>query len=131
MDNSNDKLKVIATKVLQKANIPDDQKFGSVIAVLMVISMILTFIRILQECNKDKTKGMTAQDKSQIYAENIRTFSKKRGWFTRMRMRRIVKKELSPEDYNKYGIKLVESILDTGEVITDEEAYTLVEAANV
>lgn len=131
MDNSNDKLKVIATKVLQKANIPDDQKFGSVIAVLMVISMILTFIRILQECNKDKTKGMTAQDKSQIYAENIRTFSKKRGWFTRMRMRRIVKKELSPEDYNRYGIKLVESILDTGEVITDEEAYTLVEAANV
>jgi hypothetical protein len=131
MDNSNNKLKLIAEKILKRANIPDDQKFGSVIAVLMVVSMILTFIRILQECNKKKTDNMTAEDKTQVYAENIREFSKKRGWFTRMRMRRIVKKELSPEDYNKYGIKLVESILDTGEIITDEEAYTLVEAANV
>jgi hypothetical protein len=131
MNEPDIKLKTIAKKVLKQSNIPDDQKFGSVIAILMVVSMILTFIRILQECNKNKTQNMTAQDKTAIYATEIRTFSKKRGWFTRMRMKRILKRELSAEDYHKYGIKLVESILDIGENITDEEAHTLVEAANV
>lgn len=132
MSTENDiKLKNIAKKVLNKAGIPDDQKFGSVIAILMMISIILTAIRVLQECNKAKTKGMTAQDKNAVYGAEIRTFSKKRGWFTRLRMKRIVKKELSAEDYNKYGIKIVESMLDTGENLKDDEVVTLVEASNV
>ena len=129
--NNNEKLKVIAEKILRRANIGDDQKFGSVIAILMVISIILTVIRVLQECNKSKTQGMTAQDKSTIYGENIRSYSKKRGWFTRMRIRKIVRKELTSEEFNQYGIKLTESLLDTGEDLTEDEAYTLVEAANV
>lgn len=132
MNTENDvKLKNIAKKVLNKAGITDDQKFGSVIAILMMISIILTVIRVLQECNKAKTKDMTSQDKNAIYGAEIRTFSKKRGWFTRLRMKRIVKKELSPEDYNKYGIKIVESMLDTGENLKDDEVVTLVEASNV
>ena len=113
------KLKNIASKVLSKANIPEDQKFGSVIAILMIISIILTLVRVLQECNKNKTKNMTSQDKYAVYGAEIRTFSKKRGWFTRLRMKRIVKRELSPEDYNKYGIKIVEAMLDTGENLKD------------
>lgn len=129
--NNNDKLKIIAEKVLRRANIGDDQKFGSVIAILMVISIILTTIRVLQECNKSKTQNMTSQDKSILYGENIRSYSKKRGWFTRMRIKRIVRRELTSEEFNQYGIKLTESLLDTGEDLTDDEVYTLVEAANV
>jgi len=129
--NNNEKLKVIAEKVLRKANIGDDQKFGSVIAILMVISIILTVIRVLQECNKSKTQNMTAQDKSTVYGENIRSYSNKRGWFTRMRIKKIVRRELTVEEFNQYGIKLTESLLDIGEDLTDDEAYTLVEAANV
>jgi hypothetical protein len=128
---NNEKLKAIAEKVLHRANIGDDQKFGSVIAILMVISIILTVIRVLQECNKSKTQDMTAQDKSTIYGENIRSYSKKRGWFTRMRIKKIVRKELTSEEFNQYGIKLTESLLDIGEDLTDDETYTLVEAANV
>lgn len=128
---NNEKLKVIAEKILCRANIGDDQKFGSVIAILMIISIILTVIRVLQECNKSKTQNMTAQDKSTVYGENIRSYSKKRGWFTRMRIRKIVRKELTSEEFNQYGIKLTESLLDIGEDLTDDEAYTLVEAANV
>jgi hypothetical protein len=130
-NNSNEKLKVIAEKVLKKINVPNDEKFGSVIAILMMISIILTVIRVLQECNKNKTKNMTAEDKYAVYAENIHLFSKKRGWFTRMRIKRIVKKEMSSEDYNKYGIKIVEALLDTGEALNNDEVTTLVEAANV
>lgn len=129
--NNNEKLKIIAERVLRRANIGDDQKFGSVIAILMVISIILTVIRVLQECNKSKTQNMTAQDKSTIYGENIRSYSKKRGWFTRMRIKKIVRRELTSEEFNQYGIKLTESLLDIGEDLTDDETYTLVEAANV
>lgn len=131
MANENVEIKNIAHKVLKQSNIPDDQKFGSIIAILMMISIILTVIRVLQECNKTKTVNMTQKDKSSIYAENIRSYSRKRGWFTRMRIKRIFKKQLSSEDYSKYGIKLTECLLDVGENLTDDEVYTLVEAANV
>lgn len=126
-----DTTKKVAHKVLQQSNIPDDQKFGSVIAILMVISIILTVIRVLQECNKNKTQNMTCKDKSNVYGESIRTYSKKRGWFTRLRIKRILKKQLDAADYQKYGIKLTESLMDVGENLTDDEVYSLVEAANV
>jgi hypothetical protein len=126
-----EQLKQIAEKVLNKAGLQKEEKFGSVIAILMVISIILTVIRVLQECNKDKTQSMTSKDKVSIYAQEIRSFSKKRGWFTRMRIKKIIRRELTPEEFNKYGIKLTESMLDIGEYITDDEACTLVEASNV
>jgi hypothetical protein len=128
---NNNELNNIAKKVLKQANVPEDQKFGSIIAILMMISIILTVIRVLQECNKNKTVGMTSRDKIITYGDSIRLFSKKRGWFTRMRIKRIVRKELSSEEYNKYGIKITEALLDTGENLTDDEITTLVEAANV
>jgi hypothetical protein len=132
MSKSNDKkLEAIAKKILKQASIPEDKKFGSVIAILMVISITLTIIRVIQECNKNKTENMTAQDKSNIYGAEIRGYSKKRGWFTRLRIKRIIKQNMSKDDYNKYGIKLTEILLDSGEVLTDDEALTLVEAANV
>ena len=126
-----EQLKQIAEKVLNKAGLQKEEKFGSVIAILMVISIILTVIRVLQECNKDKTQNMTSKDKVSVYAQEIRSFSKKRGWFTRMRIKKIIRRELTPEEFNKYGIKLTESMLDIGEYITDDEACTLVEASNV
>lgn len=132
MDNKlSEKLKTIAEKVLKQAKIPNNEKFGSIIAILMVISIVLTVVRILQECNKNKTKNMTEENKYAVYAENIRSYSKKRGWFTRLRIKRIVKKELTQDEYNQYGIKLTEALLDIGETLKDDEVITLMEAANV
>lgn len=130
-DNLREKLKAIAEKVLKQANIPDNEKFGSVIAILMMISIILTTIRVLQECNKNKTKGMSAENKYQVYGENIRSYSKKRGWFTKLRIKKILRRELDKEEYNQYHIKLTEALLDIGETLKDDEIVTLVEAANV
>ena len=129
-DENNPKLKVIAEKVL--ASVPNPpETFGSIIAILMIISIILTVIRVLQECNKSKTSDMTMGDKGNLYCQEIKLFSKKRGWFTRLRIRKILKKKLNKEDYQKYAIKLTESLMDVGENITEEETLTLVEAANV
>ena len=128
---NNKKLNKIAEKILNQVNIDPNQKFGSIIAILMIISIILTVTRVLQECNKNKTKNMTSQDKTNTYAEIIKDLSFKRGWFTRLRIKKIIRKELSSEDYNKYGTKLTEAMLDIGESVTDDEVTTLMEAANV
>lgn len=132
MTESNDKLKAIASEVLKKAQIPQDENYGSVIAILMVISLILTLIRIIQECNKQKVSSLSnANDRFALYGADIRNFSKKRGWFTKMRIKKIIRRELDREQYKKYSDQLLYAVLDQGENLTDDEVITLVEAANV
>jgi len=126
-----EKLEAIAKKVLADAGLSSDEKFGSVIAILMIISVILTSIRILQECNKNRTQHMTRDEKYTAYGEEIKEFSSKRGWFTRLRIKRVLKREMTKEEYEQYGFKLIESILSIGETLTDDEIKTLVENANV
>jgi hypothetical protein len=126
------KLKEIAQKVIKEAGLADDERFGSVIAILMMISIILTVIRVLQECNKTKISQLSdTQDRFAIYGENIRTFSKNKGWFTKMRIKKIIRRELSPDDYAAYSARLVNALLNIGEDLKDDEVVTLVEAANV
>jgi hypothetical protein len=130
-EEDSEKLRTVVKKILVNAGLENETKFGSVIAILMIISVVLTSIRILQECNKNRTKNMTIDEKCKAYGEEIKEFSSKRGWFTRMRIKRLLKREMDREDYEKYGLKLIESILDIGENLTDDEVQTLVENANV
>lgn len=125
------KLKLIAEKVLSKAKLDNNERFGSVIGILMIISIILTVIRVLQECNKSKTGSLCKEDKYALYGKEIKLFSSNRGWFTKMRIKKIIRNELDREDYIKYSIPLVEAILTTGESLTEDEVITLVEAAHV
>jgi hypothetical protein len=126
------KLRAIGSKVLAKTNIPENEKFGSVIAILMVISIILTIIRVLQECNKNKlSANCTAADKYALYGEEIKEYSIRRGWFTKMRIKKILRKNLDQEQYAKYSLSLLSALLDTGENLNTEEISCLVEAANV
>ena len=47
---NNDKLKAIAVKVLEKSTIPKEDNHGfAIITVLMIISIILTIVRVIQE----------------------------------------------------------------------------------
>lgn len=126
------KLKNIGLRVLTKAGISEEEKFGSVIAILMIISIILTVIRVLQECNKNKLSGnYSAQDKYDLYGQEIKEYSMRRGWFTKMRIKKILRQQLSKEQYEKYSLALVNALLDTGENLNNEEVSSLVEAANV
>jgi hypothetical protein len=129
---NSEELKRIAKKVLNQAGVPEQENFGSVIAILMVISIILTLVRVLQECNKNKLTGdYTAQDKYNLYGAEMKEYSFRRGWFTKMRIKKLLRRELPREQYEKYSLKLVNAILDTGENLQDDEIVTLVEAANV
>lgn len=127
----NNKLKNIGERVRVQSNIPEEEMFGSVIAILMIISIILTTIRVIQECNKTKSENFSAQDKYNLYGSEIRSFATKRGWFTKMRIKKIIRREMSKDQYEKYGLSLLSAILDSGENLKDDEVITLVEAANV
>jgi hypothetical protein len=71
----NDKLKALAEKIREAARIPENENFGSVIAILMIISIMLTTIRVLQECNKNKlNSNSTAQDKFNLYHTEIKQY---------------------------------------------------------
>jgi len=129
----NEKLKAIAIKILEKSTVPKDDMYGfAIVTILMIISIILTCVRILQECNKNKlTSQSTAEDKYSMYGEQIKTFSSRKGWFTKMRIKKILRREMNKEDYNKYSLSILDALLETGEILTDDEIQTLVENANV
>lgn len=125
------KLKEIAKNIIKVAGLDQEEKFGSVIAILMIISIILSCIRVIQECNKNKSDFTDSKIKSEFYGDQIRSLSVNRGWFTKMRVKKILRKELSPEDYKKYAAKITDALLNYGENITQEDICTLMEAANV
>lgn len=127
MNEPNEKLKTLAVEILEskKENLPPN-KFGSIIMILMIISIMLTAMRILQECNKNKK-----EDKILVYKQHIRELSSYRGWFAKMKLRKIIRRELNREDYKLYAKSLTNAIFDKGERITDEEVSTLLEASNV
>ena len=129
----NEKLKAIAIKVLEKSNVPKEDNYGfAVITILMIMSIILTCVRVLQECNKTKIRELsTDQDKYTIYGEQLKTFSKNRGWFTKMRIKKMLRREMNKEDYEKYSFAILGALLNTGEILTDDEIITLVEASHV
>jgi hypothetical protein len=130
---NNEKLKAIAIKILEKSTLPKEDNYGfAIVTILMMISIILTCVRILQECNKNKLSAQsTAQDKYAMYGEQLHTFSERRGWFTKMRIKKILRREMTREDYNKYSLSILNALLETGEILTDDEIKTLVENANV
>ena len=82
--------------------------------------------------NKTKLKQVSsAEDKYALYGASIKEFSNRRGWFTKMRIKKLLRKELSPEQYSKYSFSLLNALLETGESLKDDEIITLVENANV
>ena len=101
----NEKLKNIALKILDKTSFPKEDNYGfAIVTILMIISIVLTCIRILQECNKNKLSNLsTAQDKCNLYGKEIKYYSVNKGWFTKMRIKKILRKEMTKDDYHKYS----------------------------
>jgi hypothetical protein len=127
---SNSKIEKIAQKVIDNTE-NKKENFGFVITILMIISIILTLIRILQECNKSKIKLFSSSQKYNYYATEIKSVSLKKSWFTKMMIKKAIRKELGKDNYKEYGYDLMNAILKTGESLTEDEVITLVEAANV
>ena len=129
-------VKAIAQKVLDKTkyNIQtsnNQDNFGFLLTVLTIVSIILTLVQIIQECNDNKTKQFSSQEKYDYFGQEIKTISIKKSWFTKMMIKKTIRKELTREEYKNYGLELTNAILDTGENLTRDEIVSLVEVSNV
>lgn len=132
--NFDPKLEAIAMKVMDKMDLSKsskDDKYGNIIVVIMIIGVILTLVRIIQECNSKKLFRSNREQTAQFMRNEVRSMCISRTMLNKWRLRKIIKEKLSPEDYKMYGDQLRNAILDTGVDLTEEESYTLVEAANV
>lgn len=132
----NEKLDSIAREILNKCEITieekkDEDNYGSVIIILMLISILLTSIRAIQECNKSKLLRFGESEKCEFVKKNIKDLSYKRGFFTKMKLKKIVKKNLNADLYSKYGQQIIYCLFNYGENVTDDEVQTLMEASNV
>lgn len=128
---NNEKLKNIAQKVLDKVDTKNNENFGSIITILMIISIILTVIRVLQECNKSKLSTFNGRSRTEYFADQIKSTVIKKSWFTKMTIKKVIRKEIGLQAYREYGYELMNAILQTGEELKDDEILTLAETANV
>jgi acyl-coenzyme A synthetase/AMP-(fatty) acid ligase len=48
-----------------------------------------------------------------------------------MRIKKILRREMKKEDYEKYSLSILNALLETGETLSKDDVQTLVEAANV
>ena len=122
--------KYVAEKVISKTSIDPEQKFGSVIALLMVISICITAIRVVQECEKNRTKDFNGDERYAFFREKIKYFGLKRSWFHTLRLKRIIRQHMDVEDYREYRNELAEAILDTSITLTEKETHVFMEAAD-
>jgi len=123
-------LENIAKNIINKAHI-ENPECGSVLLVLTVIGVVLNLIRVIQECNKKEESSLSSkQDVYSLYQKEIKDLSIRKGWFTKMRIKKLLRKELTSNDYNKYSLSLTSAIMDAGENISTEDTQTLIEAIN-
>jgi hypothetical protein len=132
MSNENDiKLQKIAQRIIDNIeHDPQDNNFGFVVTVLIIISIVLTLIRVIQECNKPIV-SFDKRRKCEYFKSEIQNRSFKKTWFTKRLMKKAIRQTIGTENYNVYGIAIMNAIFKAGETITDDESFTLVEAANV
>lgn len=118
-----EQIKKIAEEIIESSDLPKD--YGSIILILGVVSIILSTIRIIQECNKNK-EFSNEQDEIQFYKNKIRELSNRRGWYTKMRIKKLLRNEMNRDDYKRYANSIVEAILNYGEKLSTDECTFLI-----
>lgn len=127
----NNSLDKIAKKVIDNMKLPKDQEYGiDPLTIIIVIGIILSLIRVIQECRKNRKLLKNKQESASIMKKEIQEVILKDSWLNRLRLQRIIKKDLTKDQYKVYGKSLQNSIMETGINLTDDEVYTLMEASN-
>lgn len=123
-------VKAIARKIAVDSDIDPDAKFGSVLVIIMLIGIFINVIRVIQECNKSELFSDN-KTKSEFYANEMRSLSSRRSWYTKMRLKKILRQHMPMLEYKKYKNVLCENILNAAESVTQEQVNSLLEVQNV
>ena len=121
-----DRINEIASEVIQDIDPKESEKYG-IVTIIMIISITLTFIRIMQECEKNKTSNMNEDEKRQFVLDRIKTLSERKGWYTRMRIKKVLRQNLGKEVYKQYRDTMSNNILNIGSNLCEEDLKLLME----
>jgi len=127
----NTALEKIAKKVISNMHLEKDKEYGiDPITIILVISVILTLIRVIQECRKNRKLLKDKNESVSLMKKDIQEAVLKDSWLNRLRLQRIIKNNLTKDQYKAYGKSLQNSIMETGINLTEDEVCTLMEATN-
>jgi len=122
-------LENLAVKIINKANMNHNKNIDP-ITIIIIIGVILSLIRVIQECrnkknNKDKLSDSVDLRKFILNLINSLSFWQK------LKFNKILKTHLSKKQYEEYGVSLRNAIMEVGKNLDDNESLTLLEATNV
>jgi hypothetical protein len=123
-------LELIAQKVINKANIKNENHGFDPITIIIVIGVILSLIRVIQECRSKRRKNDKMTEALDL-RHTIVNLTVKDNWLNNYRLNRILRQHLSKKQYQQYGVSLKNAIMEVGKTLTDSESLTLLEATNV
>lgn len=126
----NPNLEHIAQKVIDKANIKNNNYGFDPITIIIVIGVILSLIRVIQECRSKRRKNDKMSEALDL-RHTIVNLTIKDSWLNNYRLNKILKQHLSKKQYQQYGVSLKNAIMEVGKNLNDEESLTLLEATNV
>jgi len=124
------KLSNLAQKIITKANIKNENYGFDPITIIIVIGVILSLIRVIQECRSKRTKNDKMSEALDL-RHTIVNLTIKDNWLNNYRLNRILKQHFSKKQYQQYGVSLKNAIMEVGKNLNDEESLTLLEATNV
>lgn len=127
----NTALEKIAKKVISNMRLSKDTDYGiDPITIIIVIGVILSLIRVIQECRKNRKLLKNKTEAAILMKKDIQELVLKDSWLNRLRLQKILKQNLSKDQYKYYGKSLQNSIMETGINLTEDEVCSLMEASN-
>lgn len=97
------------------------------ITIIICISILVNIIRVIQECKKKESLNMTQAEKTDYLTTEVKFQSMNHGWYTRRRVRNIMRKHLTKEQDKKYGEAMLKALFAVGKKTTDEQVCSLLE----
>ena len=126
----NPNLENIAHKIINKANIKNEDYSFDPITIIIVIGVILSLIRVIQECRSNKRKKDKHNEALDL-RHTIVNLSTKNNWINNYRLNKILKTHLSKKQYYDHGVSLKNAIIEVGKNLDDNDSLTLLEISNV
>jgi len=120
----------IAKKILNKLSKNEDNYGIDPLTLIIVIGVMLSLIRVIQECRKKRTLLKNKQEQVQLLKRDIQEIALRDSWLNNLRLKKILKQHMTRDQFKVYGKELQNAIMEVGVNLTEDEVYTLMEAAN-
>jgi len=119
---------LVLNETLRKVE-PNKDKIYSIdpLTIIIIIGIIVNVIRVIQECNKDKTNSLPKAQTAELLSTDVRFRSLNHSWFSRRRIKKIIQKHLTKEQSKVYSDALLGSLLEIGRTVKDEQVSALLE----